>query len=181
MATTSKIAAPWVALAVVLTANMAYAQDVKNVGGLMCKRYSSSEAPKSAEYVTFGGKMCNDSSTERLRVSCPLVQDLGTGERVSVTFDYVNWNLNGINGNQNDHPEEEFRCAAFSRNRYAQAYYWSGWSSAADVNGYGATPTALLGTVNAMQDNGFIHGVCYIPRRYAGDRSCVSHLRYREF
>jgi len=154
--------------------------DVKNVGGLVCKHYANSEAPKSAEYITSTGRMCNNSSTERLRVTCPLVQDLGTGESVSVTFDYVNWNLNGLNGNQNAHPEQEFICAVFTRTRYAKGYYWSTWSSAADVNGYGEYPTAMYGTANKMLDNGFTHAVCYIPRKYDSKRSCVSHLHYNE-
>lgn len=153
--------------------------DVKNVGGLVCKHYASSEAPKSSEYITGNGQLCNDSATERLRVTCPLTQDLGTGASISVIFDYVNWNLNGINGNQNTHPEEEFLCTVFTRTRYAQAYYWGTWKSAADFPGYGDTPTAMYAAA-AMADNSFSHGVCYIPRKYSGDRSCVSHLNYDE-
>lgn len=155
--------------------------DVKNVGGLVCMHYASSEAPKSAEYVTSTGQMCNNSSTERLRVSCPLTQDMGTGENVSVTFDYENWNLNGLNANHSNsaNAEQFFQCSVFTRTRYANAYYWGLWQDAYDVNGYGDSPTALYASA-AMLDDGFTHGVCYIPRIYGGKRSCVSHLKYNE-
>ncbi len=165
---------------ITLTASIAAgANDVKNVPGAVCMRYAGSEAPKSAEYVTSTGQLCNDSSTERLRVLCPVTQDMGTGEAVGMTFDYVNWNLNGINGNQNTHPEEEFLCSVFTRTRHGDGYYWGGWKSAADFSGYGATPTAMYAAAS-MLDDGSTHGVCYIPRKVTS-RSCVSHLKYNEY
>jgi len=155
--------------------------DIKNVGGLVCMHYSSSEAPKSSEYVTSSGRLCNDSGTERLRVICPLTQDAGNLEDVTATFDYVNWNPNGINGNEQSHPEDEFLCTVFTRTRYAEAYFWGTWKTAATpfTNGWGDAPTAMQATA-AENDPGFIHGVCYIPRKYNGARSCVSHIRYIE-
>jgi hypothetical protein len=167
------------ALAAGITATTTARADVKNVGGMVCMRYASSEAPKSSEYVTSTGQMCNDSSTDRLRVSCPLTQDMGTGEGIHVTFDYENWNLNGINGNQNNNPEQEFLCTVFTRTRYAKAYFWGLWQSAADFPGYGDTPTAMYAEAS-MLDDGFSHAVCYIPRKYDSKRSCVSHLKYDE-
>jgi hypothetical protein len=167
------------ALAAGLTVTATAHADVKNVGGLVCKHYTNSEAPKSAEHITFTGHLCNNSSTQRLRVTCPLTQDHGAGKNVSVTFDYVNWNLNGINGNQNANPDQEFLCTVMTRTRYAQAYFWGGWKSAAAFPGYGATPTAMYASA-AMLDDGFTHGVCYIPRKYDNKRSCVSHLKYNE-
>ena len=178
MKTAASIAGLVAGLTLTTTSTVALA-DVKNVGGLVCKHYADSEAPKSAEYITAGGKLCNDSSTERLRVTCPLTQDLGTGASVSVTFDYVNWNLNGLNGNQNTYPDQEFLCTVMTRTRYAQAYYWGTWQSAADVSGYGDTPTAMYATAG-MADDSFTHGVCYIPQKYDSKRSCVSHLHYNE-
>lgn len=161
------------------TASLASADDVKNVPGAVCIRYSASEAPKSSEYVTSVGQLCNDSSTQRLRVLCPVTQDLGTDESVSMTFDYVNWNPDGINGHQNSHPDDEFLCSVFTRTRYGAGYYWGTWKSAADFPGWGATPTAMYASA-AMLDDGSTHGVCYIPRKTSYGRSCVSHLKYNE-
>jgi hypothetical protein len=163
---------------IILPATFAHA-DVKNAAGAVCMRYASSEAPKTAEYVTSTGQMCNDSGTERLRVLCPIVQDEGTGKGMHVSFDYENWNLNGINGNEDDHPEEEFKCSVFTRTRYAEAYYWGEWKSAAEFPGYGATPTAMYAEAK-MLDDGFSTGICYIPRKVTS-RSCVSHLRSNEY
>ena len=178
MKNTASIAA--IIAGITLSATIAHA-DVKNVGGMVCMRYASSEAPKSSEYVTSGGQMCNDSATERLRVTCPLTQDLGNDEKVNVTIDYEMWNLNGLNASWQSHPEERFQCSAYSRTRYADGYYWSGgWSDANDNAGYGATPTAMYATVNKLSDPGFMHAICYIPRKYDNKRSCVSHLRYDE-
>ena len=155
--------------------------DTKNVGGLACIRYSSSEAPKSAEYVTSTGRLCNDSDTERLRVSCPLTQDAGNSEAVTATIDFVNWNLNGIGGLEQSHPEEEFLCSVYTRTRYADGYYWGGWKSAntAFTDGWGEAPTAMQATASEI-DPGFMHVICYIPRETGYGRSCVSHIRYTE-
>lgn len=162
------------ALGTLLAAGTASA-DVKNQAGAVCERLATSEAPESAVYTNFVGQTCNNSEV-RLQLICPVVQDLGTGESVSFTFDYEMWNLNGVNG----HTSEPLECAAFSRTRYAQGFYWSGWKDANSVTGYGATPTALYATVSTMADNSFIHGVCYVPGKYNGEMSCISHIQYNE-
>jgi len=147
--------------------------------GAVCMRYSSSEAPKTSEYVTSVGQLCNDSATERLRVLCPLTQHGDADDDAYLRFDYVDYNLHGLNGQQNTYPEEEFLCNVFTRTRYAEGYYYGNWASAADVSGYGATPTALYASA-AMQDDGFITGICYVPSKYGTQRSCVSHLQLDE-
>lgn len=153
--------------------------DTKNVGGLVCMHYASSEAPKSAEYVSSGGRLCNDSGSERLRVLCPLTQDSGNGQNVTAIFDYVNWNLNGINGSQNNYPEAEFLCTIHTRTRHGEGYYWGGWKTAAEFPGWGEAPTAMQASAKEI-DPGFMHGTCYIPHKTGYGRSCVSHIRYTE-
>ncbi|HEY5928330.1 MAG TPA: hypothetical protein VIV11_41865 [Kofleriaceae bacterium] len=166
-------------LAVTLTSSLAFANDTKNVGGLVCVRYADSAAPKSAEYITYGGKMCNDSSSERLKVTCPLPQDMGTGEAFSITIDYVNWQ--SLAQNPFHDPAYAFECSGFSRDRYAQAYYWGGWQNVKDAgDNWGDVNTALSADVNAMLDNGFSHAVCFIPQKTGAGRSCVSHIMFDE-
>lgn len=166
----------WVLAALgALLATGSASADVKNQSGSVCERLSTSEAPESAVYTNFTGQTCNNSDY-RLRLICPVVQDLGDGAGVTFTFDYEMWNPNGANGNTS----EPLECAAFSRTRYAQGFYWSGWKDANSVGGWGATPVAMTATVNAMADNSFIHGVCYLPRKYDGNMSCISHIRYNE-
>jgi hypothetical protein len=166
-------------LAVTLTSTFAFANDTKNVGGLVCVRYADSAAPKSAEFITFGGKMCNDSASSRLKVTCPLPQDMGTGEAFSASIDYVNWQPRSQGGDYD--PDFAFECSGFTRNRYAQAYFWGGWQNAQNYpNNWGDTPSAFWVDVNAMLDDGFSHVVCVIPQKYNTSRSCVSHIQFDE-
>lgn len=175
-----KLASITGALALTITTSLALAEDTKNVGGLVCVRYADSAAPKTAEWITYGGKMCNDSTSQRLKVTCPLPQDMGSSEAFDLNIDYVNWQ--SLAQNPHHDPDYAFECAGFTRDRYAQAYYWSGWQNVKDYgNNWGEHPTALSADVNAMLDNGFSHAVCFIPQKTsAGARSCVSHLQFTE-
>ncbi len=142
----------------------------KNYGGMVCKKLSYSSG--SAYYDT-AGRVCNNSSSNPLDVICPIVQDELNTHHFHTLIDYVMYNLNGINGNQNDHPDERLMCNTFSRTRYGNGYYWSTWKVA---TGYGSQPTALSATTNRTQSNGFIGVRCQIPEKHAGNRSCISHI-----
>lgn len=151
------------------------ATDGKNYGGMLCRPTAGTAG---VAYYDNYGRVCNDSGSQPLSVICPLTQDQMNTSKFHTYFDYVMWNLHGLNGNQNTYPAEDFTCHSFSRTRHGVAYYWSGWQSAGDQGGnnYGATPTHLVATTNQTKADGFIGARCQIPDKYNNQRSCLSHL-----
>lgn len=154
----------------------AHEHDGKNYGGMTCKVEAGSAAPSSSAYFDANGRICNSSGTEPLAIICPIIKDRISDGEFHVTFDYVMWNLNGLNGAHDSHPDEALQCHAFSRTASGAGYYWSTWKDANDVHGYGATPPSMFGTVNATLSDGFIGVRCQLPRKYDNKMSCLSHL-----
>ena len=155
----------------------AYAVDGKNYGGMLCKVDGTSPASADNAYFDFYGRVCNASTTQPLNIICPLTKDSINDGKFDIYFDYVMWNLNGINGNQNTYPEQALECQGFSRTKWGEGYFWSGWKNAGDYgDNYGDTPHFMVGTVNKTLADGFIGARCQLPRKYSGKMSCLSHL-----
>ena len=154
----------------------------RNYGGGFCKVEEGSAASPSNAGYDFYGRICNNSSSQPLKVICHGIQTETKDKHIDYFVDYIMWNLNGLNGNQHQHPEQSLWCQAYTRTRYGTGYYYSGSPDhAADVSGYGATPTGLVMRVNKSLSNGFTLLRCQLPRKYNGKRSCISHFCYNEY